>query len=792
MKSRLLVLSAALLVFGCTAYRQLQPKPEPISDEKGFLELKKGKNDFDLGKKKKYFIQFPSAQDNNFYLVLHMPQKKSFSSFLTDKLVDNKKYGDKIKDESTADTLSVYPIQKNGSGYFLLIDQIGQDIKLHVDYRYAPQWRFKFENKYSDFKETLGKNRVDRKTYNSIGNGNHLEGTDYNQVMNSVKEHSASLQTVYKELLAIESIFPAKIINSDDAAYQNYLDLKKTIEEEMAFQKNYLAVLNFFGKEYGCRGNPAEFVKSVDAFITFFADKNLYTPAIIKESQNVIGGRLTEVVPFYDQRLGGKEDTKPFDAALYLTEPLYKIGTLYQLSGLQTPSEYSSLVSFVREFNSRSSSLKSAQDSLNKINETVQKSAEMPSDDFFKSITSSTEMAQKKIPLPLDETFGKYRSYHCTNNLNDEITKQNTQFEGYITQYRQAESLVPQLNVLKIQKDYSSMLGILKQNITLSFLLDKYRSLDKLSIQEQGNAIELSLRNQSWAPSEHGLSKLFQDQNFLNPAEALPIKAETIGKLEDSLYTEVDRVSRTKIDKFLEDNVNKLDNVDSLYTDSVFMPVYNITFSSGSRSELIQRKNDLISHLAKMKDDEFPAKAIKLLYDQFMANPNDNGILKARAIVTHGNYYKGDDKKIKQRVSECDPYTAKWITKPKEYRRVLVVPVTDNHHGKNKYVVRFNIDIPTEANFPVYDVNIKLPKEIAENAASSQWYESITLNKNPLKNEGRFTITAPSPANDYECQISPVQMSKDQKNILEITFSHNSFKVHAISVMVQKPIIKKN
>ena len=66
------------------------------------------------------------------------------------------------------------------------------------------------------------------------------------------------------------------------------------------------------------------------------------------------------------------------------------------------------------------------------------------------------------------------------------------------------------------------------------------------------------------------------------------------------------------------------------------------------------------------------------------------------------------------------------------------MPITDNRKGKNKYYIRLNVDIPTDANFPVYDVNIKLPKEIAQNAAASQWYDEILLNKKPLKNEGRF------------------------------------------------------
>ena len=35
-------------------------------------------------------------------------------------------------------------------------------------------------------------------------------------------------------------------------------------------------------------------------------------------------------------------------------------------------------------------------------------------------------------------------------------------------------------------------------------------------------------------------------------------------------------------------------------------------------------------------------------------------------------------------------------------------------------------------------------------------------------------------------------MDKDNENILEVVFDHKAFKVYSVSVMVQKPIIKKN
>ena len=98
---------------------------------------------------------------------------------------------------------------------------------------------------------------------------------------------------------------------------------------------------------------------------------------------------------------------------------------------------------------------------------------------------------------------------------------------------------------------------------------------------------------------------------------------------------------------------------------------------------------------------------------------------------------------------------------------------------------------PGADNF-VHDLNIKLPKDVAKNAATAQWYETMTLNKKPLKNEGRFTISAPIAANNYECQVTPVRMEKDKNNFLDIRFKHKSFKVFTLSVMAQKPIIKKH
>jgi hypothetical protein len=225
----------------------------------------------------------------------------------------------------------------------------------------------------------------------------------------------------------------------------------------------------------------------------------------------------------------------------------------------------------------------------------------------------------------------------------------------------------------------------------------------------------------------------------------------------------------------------------------VFLPAYDIRFSSGSKRAHLKRKQDLVEHLAKLKENEFPAKAIKLLYDQFIKDPKDNGVLKARAIVSHGNHYKGKDKELLLKMTECNPKSAKWVTRPTKYRRIFVVPITDNRKGRNRYFFRVNIAVPTKAKFPVWDVNIKLPKTVARPRGKKKaWYEAMTMNRKPLKNEGRFSIIAPTAANKWECQITPLQARKGKNNYLDVYFSHPSFRVFTVSVMVQKPIIKKN
>jgi hypothetical protein len=798
MRIRTLLLSAVLVVTGCATYKQLKPKPEPSPVEQGYLELKHDAKNFELKKEKKYFVTFPGPQEDHFYLVLSFPDKKKLKTVFTSSLIDKSTYREVIRDETPyPDSVSAYPIDKKAPTYYWLIDNVPEDVVLAIKYRYAPQWRYKFETRHAAFKATLEKNRVDRKLYGSIGAGTRLEGFNFPLVIDTVAKHTVELDKVHKELLDIEGIFPANILNSKDVAYQNYLVLKKDIEDEINFQTNYKKALEFFYKESQSRSNPLDFLAKVDDFIGFFKEKDKHPEGVRKEASALMKNDIDLIPSFYNQRLGTKTDFKPLEEEFFKLSAFNKLGKLTEVSGIDKSGDLVDLYKFLNEYQGKSLALGAIRDSLDKLNAFVKNIPQMPPDESFKTAVTRAEAIQGMFPKQFDQNFGKYQSYPCAAAVNQEILRLAGIVAQQLDQYRQAASIVSQVNPLRMQNDYRGMLGILKPYAQFGFLMEKYKDLDKMSVNKQAALIKDALSSGKWAEAEADLKRLHIDETFISPAEIRQLKTAAVLDYEDTLYSKVERLTRTKVIKFLDEKVNTLDNVDSLYTDSVFLPAYNITFSSGSKADLLKRKTQLIADLAKMKDNEFPAKAIKVLYDQFVHKPEDNGVLKARAIVTHGKHYmidsaKGQDNEIRRRIAECDPHTAKWITKPTEYRRLFALPITDKRSGKNKYLFRINVRIPTEAQFPVYDVNIKLPKELAQNAASSQWYDEISCNKKELKNEGRFSITAPSASNDYECQITPVQMNKDGNNFLEVNFTYNGFKVIPVSVMVQKPIIKKN
>jgi hypothetical protein len=403
------------------------------------------------------------------------------------------------------------------------------------------------------------------------------------------------------------------------------------------------------------------------------------------------------------------------------------------------------------------------------------------------------ELSQIKFKLPPSETksFGPYESYTCVKELTKSINATNSEIRGLDYDFQRAATLVPEINLLKNQGNYSEILRLLKQNSDLKFLSAQYKEIDELSMTQHRLAISRSLRVNDFAKAENELRKFEQDNNFLNLKQIMPRKNKLVRAYEDSLVNKIETVSLKNANDFIQANKTTVDLVDSLYTNSALYPAYILKYATTPVAVLSKNKK-IADQMNFLRLQKFPETAIEALYRSFTDAMHVQGVEKARAIVVHGSYYQGEKQKYKNLVAECDPTASKWLTKPSDYRKIYALPITSNIKGSNQYMVKINLQIPSEAQFPVYDINVKLPQEVAHHAGTKQWYDTIYFNNKALKNEGRFTITSPDPNNDYIAQITPLQVNKTGNNVIEIRFNYDAFKVLEVSVMAQKPIIKKN
>lgn len=793
MKTRLLILLSLPLFIGCAAFKQLSPKPELSGEENGYVELKNNEKDFILNPKNAYFIAFPKPAEDNSYIVIRSPQKSFFTGSMTASLIKKKTPGKRLADESPyKDTVFAFPVTTVDTLYYFLIEQVKSETPVTISYRYVPQWRYRFENGHARLRAGFRANMHDRTVYESVGSTAAFDNFNFTSEMDIVSRKLEVLHSEHRELLEIESIFPSAILNSQDPAYLDYQVLKRELEEEISFQQSYLETLKFFKNEFETRADTEALLRKTSEYAYFLKLKPKIAPNVFAQAVKVISSRYSEVVPFYDRKIAAKTDVGVFDSSAFLFDKLALIPDLYRSAEVELPQDITALSTYFTDYNSRVRDLKKAQDALASSVAMITELPQMPDNLSIKSIDDKVKASRTLFPSPVDGRYGKYLDMPCSQNFNTLLGNLTAEYDVRASEIATALNLVEQLNGFKDAGEYPSMVRLLAENRSIGFLIDKYSAVDSLSVASQAGKIGEALSAGSFASAENGLRILHNDNVFLNPEATLPAKERIVRILEDSLYFVIDRVTRSNVNKFLEEKIDTLEDIDSLYVDPVFLPVYDVTFSTGSNASLAAKKNDLIADLARLKENEFPMKAVQILYDRFLKDPEGLGVPMARAIVSHGKYYKGDDDKTKRRIAECDPWQSKWIVNEGQYRNVFALPITDNKNGVNTYFVRLNIRIKTDAKFPVYDVNIKVPKQIGQKAGTEQWYDKIMLNKELLKNEGRFTISAPTAANNFECQITPVRMDKDGNNLLDIYFKDKSFRVFPVGVMVQKPIIKKN
>ncbi len=742
MRSNLLLALSLSLLAGCATFKELQPKPELSPVERGYIELKNDKEDFQLDQGKQYFIRFPRPLKDNFALVLQTNGKWYMDTYLTRTFDDGKGPIVRIQDEAPReDSSSVYAIDLSSGTYFWIIDTVRQDITLHLHYRYVPRWRYTFENDYASFKQTLSSSLVDRSTYLSAPGATPIESVDFAKQLDYVGGRTARLAAMNETLKKVAGLFPPDIAAANDTAYQNYKTLRAAVEDEIQFQQNYAAALSIFQREKNAGGNTGTFLADASVYADFLRQHERYPAPIVEKVKKSIMLRLNDAVPFYEQQLRNKKDVKPF----VLDPPLEPVQNLYAATGREVPPAFVSLRAFVDRFNLEAASLQTATARLKELHALLDRTVTPPAASFYATVEASARDIRAGILPAQAASNDRYRGLEAASLLALELGKAGEQAD-----------------------DFQALFGTAAK-------------------------ISASIAARSWWAAESATRDLYLGKDGRTYASVERHREKLVRWFEADIFTGVRNATRERLDAFVKLNESSFMNVPGLYADSAFQPVYALTFSAGGQAALAEKKTQIDDYINRVRHVQFPEAAIRAIYTDFSRDMNvPEGVDRARAIVDHGKEYTGTDKQVASIVTECDPTAAKWIVRPKEYRRVLALPVTSNRKGVNEYMFRIRLQIPSDAQFPVFDINVKLPRELAEAAGREQWYDLITINNNPIKNEGRFRITSPTADNGYESQITPVQMDKEGRNILEVRFKKASYKVYEISAMAQVPIMKKN
>ena len=414
-----------------------------------------------------------------------------------------------------------------------------------------------------------------------------------------------------------------------------------------------------------------------------------------------------------------------------------------------------------------------------------------PEDSFYGGLMNHVDEIKKALPKEPAEPVDLYSERKAAVWAADRMAGAVKQENDFRQRYQKANDLVRQINAFKAQANYHGIIRTLNANRSLGFLLAQYPDIDTLSMGVQTRSIAAALSASAWGSAESKLSDLFKDKEFVNPDAVSEKKTQSVKHFEAELFQKVDGASRAAAETFIKANELTVINVAGLYKDSAFIPVYKLQFSTAGQKDLQQKQKHIEGYLTGLKNVVFPETAIKALYRELTKNILDQGVEKARAIADHGRLYKGSDKQVRNLISECDYSVPKIFTKPSEYRKFFVLPVTSSKKGTNDYILRLELEIPSDAEFPIFDINVTVPREFAQNP-ERPWFQEISINKKPIKNEGRFHITAPTSSNNYESQITPIQIEKGGNNIFEIKLKYAGFRVFEVSVMAQKPIIRKN
>jgi hypothetical protein len=777
------------LLGGCATFKELTPIPPLHPAERGFIELRNDNENFFLKKDSKYFIKFPRPLDVHFYLALQSSAKRTVHNYCTATFNDGKPPILPILDEAAdQDSLSVFAIDTSNAYYYWVIDTVYQDISLSIHYRYVPQWRYMVENKYDLYRHIFVDNRFDRHAYEAMDPHFNFAAFDAGAEQQTLQARTKLLSNMNNELLNLEKTFPANIVDSHDTMYQRYVGLRDDTRGELKFQADYDAVLSILQKESETKGNFITFMNRAQEFEQFLNQKDRFRASILEYLKGEYLRRLEEALSLYEAQLSSKNDISDIE----LKPPIADVEKLFIACGQQLPMNLIQVRNYVTEFNVLAKGVRDAETVYEAATSAMEQKVPWPENSYYPEMISKLNKAKISNSENKLDKFERYKNLKITALVSAGLRNVVLQIDQREIQFQKAADIVQQINALKPQKDYKGIIQILRANRDMTFVIAHYSDIDTLLLNSQADNIREQLDAQDWKGTEDGLSALINDLNYFSSAQISSKKLQTVQLLETDLYERVKSHSFERVDAFTKKNEAAIDSVTALYADSSFLPVYTLTFSSESPARVAQKRRTIETYLNEVKTLRFPEMAIRLIYKELTQSPRDHGVEKARAILAHAKFYKGQDKSVRNIIDECDPMLAKTLVKPKEYRRVLVIPVNEKAISSNEYLFRINVKIPSEAKFPVYDINIKVPSVIADKAGKTPWFTKILLNKKVVKTEGHMRITAPSADNNYEAQITPVEISKDGENIIEVQFNYPSFQLFEVSVMAQVPIIRKN
>ncbi len=741
MRRTLTVVLAATLLGGCATFKELEPKPELLPAERGYVELKNDEDNFELEKDGKYFIKFPAPMQDRFNLVLVTREKPALRSYLTTTFDDGKSVAPPIIDEAAAvDSMFVYSIDRRVPLFYWVIDSVNRDLVLQIRYRYVPQWRFTFENKYEEYKNVLAGNIVDRSTYNSIRPGFDPDRLDLGKELSDVQQRTGRIKSMQTDLVRLEAVFPPGIEASRDTAYLQYADLRAGVDDEVAFQENYALILGLFRREKETRGNTASFLESAAYFTNIVSPRDRFPQPVRMAATEILSSRLTEVAPYLDDVIMSKRGISKISPAPSVND----VTGLFRACGVPVPANAESALQFISGYNNNVESLLVSRSKFDALSARFNSSNSASPSSFYGDLATQAAGIKASLPVPETVRLGRYASAPCALAVGQELAAASSRADDLTKIYQTSASIAGNISML------------------------------------------------NWGTAEGGVRELYETPALSGSPEVASQRSTLLQRFENAIFSGVRTASELRIDAFIKAHQMAIDNVPELYADSAFFPVYQLSFSSLGSADLAQKRQQIQNYLDQIKHVQFPETSIRSIYADFTRNSRDQGVEKARAIVEHGKFYRGTDRQIQGLITECDVQAAKWVVRPKDYRKLFALPITTNKQGTNEYMFRIRLQIPSEAQFPVFDVNLKLPRELAEKAGQIQWYESITIDNKPLKNEGRFRITAPTAENNYETLITPVQMDKAGRNILEVRFKYPGFRVFEVSAMAQVPIIRKN